>query len=120
MTFLADENIPRPAVIALRAAGHEVRAIAEDAPGVADEEVGKISGAAGSVLLTFDKDFGDLVFQRGATAGTAVVLFRSIPESPDEFVATLDSLLASGAITPGSFCVVSRDRVRIRRFPAST
>lgn len=37
--LLADENIPQPAVKALRAAGHDVHAIQEEAPGATDEEV---------------------------------------------------------------------------------
>jgi predicted nuclease of predicted toxin-antitoxin system len=59
--LLADENIPQPAVIALRAAGHDIRAILEDTPGAADEEVLATARAQARILLTFDLDMGQLV-----------------------------------------------------------
>jgi hypothetical protein len=46
MTFLADENFPRPALDALRKAGWDVLSIAEECPGVSDEEVAALRGAA--------------------------------------------------------------------------
>jgi predicted nuclease of predicted toxin-antitoxin system len=73
MRFLADENFPRPALEALLKAGWDVVSIAEECPGVPDEDVAALCAAQERILLTFDKDFGELVFHRGLPAGSGVV-----------------------------------------------
>jgi hypothetical protein len=80
MRFVADENFPRPALEALRNAGWEIFSVAEECPGIADEEVAGLYSEGQRILLTFDKDFGELIFRRGLSAGSGVVLFRLIPE----------------------------------------
>jgi predicted nuclease of predicted toxin-antitoxin system len=67
------------------------------------------------ILLTFDKDFGELVFRRGLPAGIGVVLFRVTPRSPEEAADLALALVHSQPDLGGVFCVVTRDRVRIRR-----
>jgi len=64
-------------------------------------------------LLTFDKDFGDLVFRRGLSSGSSVLFFRIAPE-PRLVVDVIHSLIERGILTVGVFCVVARDRVRVR------
>ena len=76
MRFLADENVPRAAVDALRAAGHDLAWIRTDAPGARDEEVLERSRSEARVLLTQDKDFGELVLRRGRDASQGVILLR--------------------------------------------
>ena len=76
MRFLANENFPRGAVEALRIEGHDTGWIRTDAPGATDEQVLGRARAEGRVLLTFDKDFGELVLRRGLPASHGVVLFR--------------------------------------------
>jgi predicted nuclease of predicted toxin-antitoxin system len=115
MRFLADENFPRPALLVLRQAGYDIRSVAEESPGLSDEAVAALCDRDERVLLTFDKDFGDLVFRQGLPAGSAIVLFRLIPESPAEVHAILSSLLETGTLVPGLFCVVTRERVRTRQ-----
>jgi predicted nuclease of predicted toxin-antitoxin system len=64
MRFLADESCDFMVVRALRAAGHEVEAIAERSPGMIDSDVLALAADEGRILLTEDKDFGQLVFAR--------------------------------------------------------
>ena len=114
MKFVADENFPRPALEALRNAGWEVFSVADECPGISDEEVAALCSEGQRVLLTFDKDFGELVFRRGLSAGSGVALFRLIPESPEE---AADVALALVKLLPdltGTFCVITRDRIRVR------
>ncbi len=84
MRLLANENFPGPAVSALRAAGHDVVWIHEDAPGIKDPEVMARARAEDRVLLTFDKDFGELVFHLGEKASNGIVLFRIMGPSPED------------------------------------
>jgi predicted nuclease of predicted toxin-antitoxin system len=58
MKFLADENFPRPAWLVLRDAGIDVPSVAEESPGLSDEEVAALCEGDRRVLPTFDKDFG--------------------------------------------------------------
>lgn len=114
MRILADENFPRPAQEALREAGWDVFSIAEECPGVSDEEVAALCADQQRILLTFDKDFGELIFRRGLPAGSGVVLFRITPESPEEAADVALALVESQPDLRGSFCVVTRDRIRVR------
>ena len=119
MKFLADENFPRPALVALRKAGGDVFSIAEEYPGVPDEDVAAICADQGRILLTFDKDSGELVFRRGLPAGSGVVLFRIPPDSPEKAAGVVLALVQSQPDLAGLFCVVTRDRIRIRIRPLS-
>lgn len=114
MNFLADENFPRPALDALRMAGWDVMSIAEGCPGVPDEDVAALCASQQRILLTFDKDFGELVFRRGLPAGSGVVLFRLTPDSPEDAAQVALDLVKSQPDLSGSFCVVTKDRIRVR------
>ena len=61
MNLLADENVDAPIVAALRAAGHRVRYVLELDPGIDDPRVLALANADQTLLLTSDKDFGELV-----------------------------------------------------------
>lgn len=75
MRFLADESCDFAAVRALRAAGLDVVAVAEVSARADDTSVMRLAVRGRRVLLTEDKDFGQLVFaNRQATGG--VILFR--------------------------------------------
>jgi predicted nuclease of predicted toxin-antitoxin system len=74
MRLLANENFPRVMVEALIQAGHDVVWIRADAPVV--EEVLLRSVSDQRVLITFDKDFGELTFRSGQRASSEVILFR--------------------------------------------
>jgi predicted nuclease of predicted toxin-antitoxin system len=60
MRFLAHENIPRVAVTALNAGGHDVVWVRSAAPGTPDSDVLAWASRESRILLTFDKDFGEL------------------------------------------------------------
>ena len=75
MTFLADEGVDRQIVERLRLDGHEVSYMAEMSPRVMDEVVLRESRNSASVLITADKDFGELIF-RQRQASTGVLLVR--------------------------------------------
>lgn len=100
MRFLADENFPLPALAALRGRGHDVFSIAESYGGSTDETVAEICDREERILLTFDKDFGEMVFRRGLPAGSSVVLFRILPEA-DLLVEVVETLIGTGILTGG-------------------
>jgi predicted nuclease of predicted toxin-antitoxin system len=64
MKFVADENIDRQIVDRLRQDGHIVMSVAEMDTGISDDVVLDLANQEGSLLLTADKDFGELVFRQ--------------------------------------------------------
>ena len=78
MNLVADEGVDRAVVERLRRDGHEVVYVAELSPSVADEEVLQEANARSAVLLTADKDFGELVFRRASyTPGSSCSAWRA-------------------------------------------
>ena len=80
MRWLADECVAAPLVAFLRTAGHDVLYVAEAAAGLSDTDVIALALREKRLLLTEDKDFGDLVFRR-ERAILGVVLMRVGPEN---------------------------------------
>lgn len=76
MRFLANENFPGDTVEALRQQGNNVSWIRTDAPGSTDIDVLAFAQSEERIILTFDKDFGELAFHSGLPASSGVILFR--------------------------------------------
>jgi predicted nuclease of predicted toxin-antitoxin system len=116
--FLADENFPLQSARLLSAAGHDVATVVLESPGAGDEQLLERAAREGRVLLTFDRDFGYLIFRRGVPAPVAVVYFRFVPRSPAEPAEYLLALLGRIASSlPGTLVVAERDRARQRPLP---
>ncbi len=116
MQFLADESCDFSVVRALREAGHNVMAVAEGSlRGSSDAEVMRRSNAERRILLTEDKDFGQLVF--AAVKANAGVLFERYPHSARRGLASavLDLVTSRGDTLYGTFAVIEPGRVRIGR-----
>ena len=75
MMLVADEGVDRSIVDALRASGHTVKYFAEAGSGSSDKDVLSAASEAQSLLLTCDKDFGELVYRQRLTS-SGVVLIR--------------------------------------------
>jgi predicted nuclease of predicted toxin-antitoxin system len=114
MRLCANENIPEDCVIRLRQSGHDVLWIREVSPGSPDVSVIDRALAEDRVLITFDKDFGDLVFRRGAKASRGVVLLRISQTSSKSMAERVTALLASRNDWVGHFSVVDDFTLRMR------
>jgi len=114
MKILADEGVDRPIVERLRQNGHQVWYVAEMEPGIADEAVLDLANREGAVLLTADKDFGELVFrQERMTKGIILIRLAGIPPvRKGEIVAS--ALAAHGSEMEEAFTVITPGAVRIR------
>lgn len=115
MKILADENIESEIVTALRLAGHLVSDIKEITPGIEDVDVLTIANDSDAILITSDKDFGELIF-RDRHASSGVILLRfgklEIAERIELLIGVLDERKNE---LPGAFTVVSSTGVRIRK-----
>lgn len=115
--LLANENVPAAVIAALRAGGHDVAAMQEDGAGFPDELVLARALTEGRVLLTFDKDFGELAFRQGLTATPGVILLRPRLRSPDYLVRFTQAVLNQGHSWEGHFVVAGEGRMRIVPLP---
>ena len=61
MDFLANENFPVNSIRLLRKVGHNVASIIEDTPGVKDYTILKRAYEEKRLILTFDRDYGELI-----------------------------------------------------------
>lgn len=115
--LLADENVPGAAVAALRSRGHDVVWIAEAAAGTADADVIRRAAADGRWLVTFDRDYGDLVFRGGLPMPPAVVLLRIASYRPSDPADWIERILASQQSEGGGFFVLDTRGLRWRPLP---
>ena len=117
-SVLADENVPLVAVKVLREAGLDVRSASEDMPGAADVAVLGRARSEDRLLLTFDRDFGELIFHQRHEPPPAVVFLRFVPATPEEPASVFRNLLGHAEIElEGRFTVVTREQVRQRPLP---
>ncbi len=115
MRFLANENFPLPSVIRLRQFGHDVAAIAQDSSGAKDHQVMTRGVREGRVILTFDRDYGELIYRLGLPPPAGVVYFRYDPPTPAEPAMRVASLISIRNLPlEGKFTVVQERQVRQR------
>ena len=113
--FLANENFPRPSTIILRENGFSVKSIQEDSPGISDQEVIKIALNSNLIILTFDRDYGELIFRYSKDNPPAVVFFREKGIAPEFAGSSLLTLLTNAEVTlAGAFTVIEANNVRQR------
>ncbi|HSU16344.1 DUF5615 family PIN-like protein [Longimicrobium sp.] len=115
MIFFCDEGVDRQIVVRLRADGFEAHYVAELAPGISDDIVLEQANAFGAVLVTMDKDFGELVYRLGKIT-TGVLLVRLPGFTPAERAGAVSTAVGEhGEELPGAFSVLSPTKLRIRR-----
>ena len=117
MNFVADESCAMPVIRALREAGHDVVAIVEVARGASDDQVLERATEEKRVLITEDRDFGELVYARGrSSAGVMLVRFHSRARHA-KAATVVEAISRLGSRLEDSFTVVEPGRVRINSRP---
>jgi predicted nuclease of predicted toxin-antitoxin system len=114
MKFLADENFPITAFRLLREFGHDIKHVAFEMPSVADTDVMDLAIAEDRIILTFDGDYGTLIFKFGYRP-PGVVYFRLTKISPDEPAYILMNLVKENLQIEHMHTVVESDKIRQRR-----
>ena len=115
MNLVANEGVDRPVVERLRQDGHDVVYVAELSPSITDEEVLQQANARTAVLLTADKDFGELVFRQGLVHSGVVLLRLAGLANATKAEIVAEVCRDRPAELIGAFSVVSPGQVRIRR-----
>jgi len=115
VNFLADESVDRQIVERLRLEGHSVSYVVDTEVGLSNGDVFEMANQKDAVLLTADKDFGELVFhQRLINQG--VVLIRLAGLSPTRKAGIVAAAIRNHlSELPQAFSVISHGAIRIRR-----
>lgn len=93
-------------------------AIAEDSPEASDPEVLARAVQERRIILTFDRDYGALVYRRGLEPPPGVIYFRFLPHSPEEPASKLLALLmVPDVMLEGRFTVLESGQARQRSLP---
>jgi predicted nuclease of predicted toxin-antitoxin system len=118
MHFVADEGVVRPVVDQLRAEGHKVDYVAEMEPGLDDRTILRRANEASALLITADKDFGELIFRKQQVT-EGVILVRLPGLSLEAKAQTVSHTVEEYASElTGAFTVVGPGTVRVRSFPS--
>ena len=113
MRFLVDECTGPAVAQWLRQQNHDVVSVFDEIKGVDDKEVIKKANEQNRILITNDKDFGELVF-REKKQHKGVILLRLENERAVNKIAVLKRLLEKYEDSlHGHFIVVTENTVRI-------
>jgi predicted nuclease of predicted toxin-antitoxin system len=118
--ILADENVPAASIARLRSEGLDVASAAESGPGADDATVLDQARAEKRILLTFDRDFGELIYRQGHPPPPALVYFRFSPATAEEPAVVFQGIVARREIVlEGRLTVVTREQIRQRPLPGT-
>lgn len=115
MKILADENIEREFIEALREADFDILSVREDYVGITDDEVLQVAEDQSAVILTYDKDFGELIFRYSLKSRGVILLRLSNLILTEKIEKTITVIREHEAELENAFTVVSENLVRIRR-----
>jgi predicted nuclease of predicted toxin-antitoxin system len=117
MRLLANENIAPSVISGLRNVGHDVLSVKEPMAGANDQAVLERAVVEQRVLLTFDKDFGELAFRSRLPASCGVIFLRMTPEGRERDIQRILGVLLGRDDWTGAFWVITDRRIRKRPLP---
>ena len=118
MKFLANENFPLKSVVYLRMKGFDVKSVGVELTGITDVSVMETSIKEDRIILTFDKDYGELVFRYGYRPEAGIIIFKLLQDAPDEPGRILEEVIENADITFSKFLtVIDKDHIRQKPFP---
>lgn len=118
MKLLADENIPYSVVSTLAEGGYDILWIRTESPGISDLEVMKYACVEKRIILTYDKDFGELAVKDNLCPSAGIILFRLPMKSPAVIAKYILDILKSRTDWEGHFSVIEEKRIRMRPLPS--
>jgi len=113
MKFLIDESVEKPIVDWLRDQKYDV--VAESSSGITDEEVIRFANSETRILITNDKDFGELIFRQGRTTQGILLIRAANEESSNKIRLVKEVLKEVKDKLKGNFVVVNKTGIRIRK-----
>ena len=118
LLLLANEKVSLASIRELKAAGFDVLAISERYRGENDRKILSVAVDEQRILITFNRDYGELIFRERMPVPPAVIYMRFEPTTPTETAEILRKFLS---VDPtrliGRYWVVARNGIRSRTLP---
>jgi predicted nuclease of predicted toxin-antitoxin system len=117
MKFLANENFPLASLKKLQAEGLDIVSVSLDFPSVSDEYVMEFAIKQNRTILTFDRDYGTLIYRQGYRPKAGVIYFRIkdfLPEDPAILLIKLLDVPHFNFV--GLFTVIDDNKIRQRKY----
>jgi predicted nuclease of predicted toxin-antitoxin system len=117
MKLLANENFPQSSVKLLKDSGYDIVSVGDDFAGILDSEVIDFANQEHRTILTFDRDYGELIFKRGLRPTAGVIYLRwefFQPEEPGKYLIELFS--SKNILYENTLTVISDDNIRQRKY----
>ncbi len=117
MKLLANENFPITSVKVLSNAGYDILSVGLDYSGISDKEVIDFANEDSRTIITFDRDYGELIFKKGLKPSGGVIYLRwesFTPERPGEYL--LELLKSSELEFAKMLTVIAENKIRQRKY----
>jgi predicted nuclease of predicted toxin-antitoxin system len=101
----------------LRARGHDVLSVKESLRGMDDPGILARAQSENRIVITQDKDFGELAFRSRLPAQCGIILFRLSGDDPDMEIRRIIDVVEGRSDWTGNFAVATDDIVRMRPLP---
>ena len=117
MRVIANENVTGTVVRKLRQQGHDVLSVKESMQGANDRSILQRAETEQRLVITQDKDFGELAYRYQLPASCGIVLFRLSGEDPSADNQRMFEVIEGRSDWTGRFSVVTDSRIRMRPLP---
>jgi predicted nuclease of predicted toxin-antitoxin system len=121
--LLVNENFPHPATLVLRSQDVDVLSVLEIMPAASDKEVLAKARQLGRWIVTFDRDYGDLVFRERLPPPPAILFLRQEPSPPEHYAQVVNAMMAQADQVEGCLVVITHKQTklqaRFRRFTSA-
>jgi predicted nuclease of predicted toxin-antitoxin system len=115
--LLANENFPYKSIHYLRDKGFDIVSIGMDNPSIKDDEIMEIASKEERIILTFDRDYGELIFKHNYKPEKGVIYLRLSeyePELPGHIIEEI--LLDKEIDVKSALTVVDKNGYRQRKY----
>lgn len=117
MKLLANENFPLKSVTYLKAKGFDIKAIGVENPGIKDSEVMDLAIREDRLILTFDRDYGELIFKHNYHPEKGIIYLRLDEFHPEYPGKLIENLLSNTEFNfDNSLTVVDVNGIRQRKY----
>jgi predicted nuclease of predicted toxin-antitoxin system len=117
MKFLANENFPLSSVIYLKNKGFDIIYIGTDNQSISDRQVLSIALKQNRTILTFDRDYGELIFRYNIKPPKGIIYLRLTKYTPEEPGHIIEELVQTKMFKPDfTLTVVDKKGIRQRKY----
>ena len=117
MKFLANENFPLKSIIYLESKGFDINSIGRDIPGIKDEFIMSLADEQERIILTFDRDYGELIFKFHYKPKNGVIYLRLDDYTPELPGKLIERLIGNSHIDfANKLTVLDKNGIRQRKY----